>query len=539
MPSKSPSPSSSSSSESSNGSATEHIMLKPANNGLNITVFEDVFDHIRQYGKYQLFMLVVIQYAMLNAAGNYVFMSFASLAPMCDDPMINELKNPCEIVARCPANQTHAHFNSLYTDAAFICPIVQLPHHMQTLQAIGSGIGAIVGGHMADIFGRKWVTYAGAVQTVAFGLTGAFAVNWAMLAAAMFGMGLAYGALVDASMTLASETVGPKYRIVQTLAFQWSLALIVSSSIAYFTGSWRSYLLAVNLICLPVLGLMLLWRESPRWLIQKKQYHEAAKELNSLAKWNGTDVRFTENDLLVVEVASEHGTDKVYSLWHLVANKKLVAYSVVMALSALTVEMCVAVIILDVQILAGNPFVNVALYGILRLWVPFFIVFIETKGSTCLGRRTLFVGSQATTALCYLAVLFLSTASVSSSTGVAKTVIAMIGGIINSSIFFTVYKQYSIELYPTLMRAMAVGTFGVIERVGGGLAPQLVAMNKWAWPGSALAVTAFVLILSAIAGAIVLPETRNARMPDTVDGEAMATVAEKKISVRMAALNNH
>lgn len=28
-------------------------------------------------------------------------------------------------------------------------------------------------------------------------------------------------------MTLASETVGPRYRIVQTLAFQWSLVMQV------------------------------------------------------------------------------------------------------------------------------------------------------------------------------------------------------------------------------------------------------------------------------------------------------------------------
>ena len=60
------------------------------------------------------------------------------------------------------------------------------------------------------------------------GLLGAFSTSWEVLAMAMFGMGFSYGVLVDASMTLASETVGPKYRIVQTLAFQWSLALQVS-----------------------------------------------------------------------------------------------------------------------------------------------------------------------------------------------------------------------------------------------------------------------------------------------------------------------
>ena len=49
---------------------------------------------------------------------------------------------------------TMSQFQSLYEDNGFVCPMSQLPQHMQTLQAIGSGIGAIIGGHFADIFGR-------------------------------------------------------------------------------------------------------------------------------------------------------------------------------------------------------------------------------------------------------------------------------------------------------------------------------------------------------------------------------------------------
>ena len=124
---------------------------------------------------------------------------------------------------------------------------------------------------------------------------------------------------------------------------------------------------------------------------------------------------------------------------------------------------------------------------------------------------------SAMTAFCYFLVLILSALPSSTPILVTKTVFAILGGIINSSIFFTVYKQYSIELYPTLMRAMAVGAFGVVERIGGGLAPQLVNMNKWAWPGSALATTTCILVLSAIAGALILPETKNTAMPDVVD----------------------
>uniref|UniRef100_A0AC35FKT1 Uncharacterized protein n=1 Tax=Panagrolaimus sp. PS1159 TaxID=55785 RepID=A0AC35FKT1_9BILA len=204
---------------------------------------------------------------------------------------------------------------------------------------------------------------------------------------------------------------------------------------------------------------MLFWRESPRWLIQRKKYAKAAEELNALAKWNGVNIRFQESDLLQVQVGTTHDSEKIYSLWHLVSSKKLIAYTFVMCLSALTVEMCVAVFIFDVQVLAGSPFVNIALYGLLRLWVPFFIFFMETKNCSWFGHRTLFVASQSTTALCYLGVLALSTIN---GTGVLRTILALIGGIINSSIFFTIYKQYSIEIYPTLMRAMAVGAFGVV-----------------------------------------------------------------------------
>ncbi len=76
----------------------------------------------------------------------------------------------------------------------------------------------------------------------------------------------------------------------------------------------------------------------------------------------------------------------------------------------------------------------------------------------------------------------------------------------NSSIFFTIYKQYSIELYPTLMRAMAVGCFGVVERIGGALAPQLINLNSLGWEGTALTVTTALAAVSLVSGYVLLPE---------------------------------
>lgn len=65
---------------------------------------------------------------------------------------INE--DVCATIEKCSINDTVSLFHSLYEEKNFVCPNSQLPLHMQTLQAIGSGIGAIVGGHFADYFGR-------------------------------------------------------------------------------------------------------------------------------------------------------------------------------------------------------------------------------------------------------------------------------------------------------------------------------------------------------------------------------------------------
>ncbi|MFH4978183.1 hypothetical protein AB6A40_004892 [Gnathostoma spinigerum] len=331
----------------------------------------------------------------------------------------------------------------------------------------------------------------------------------------MFGMGVSYGILIDASMTLACETAGKRYRISQTLAFQWSLAMQICSLVAYLTGSWRLYLIAINLLASPMLVLMIFWVESPRWLIQKKRYQEAAISINVMCKWNRCRKRFVSNDLLFIKVGNEEN-EGFLSVMSLVSTRNLRLYSIVMFFSALCVEMCVAVVLFDIQVLAGNPFINVALYGLLRIWVPFFIILLEAN-SDKFGRRLLFILSQSVTVFCFFAAVFLSFLPQTYGIILAKTCLVMAGGITNSSIFFTIYKQYVMELYPTVIRALAVGVFGVIERIGGAIAPQLINVNHWTFSGAAMMFAAIITAVSLITGWLILPETRNRSMPDFLE----------------------
>lgn len=81
---------------------------------------------------------------------------------------------------------------------------------------------------------------------------------------------------------------------------------------------------------------------------------------------------------------------------------------------------------------------------------------------------------------------------------------------------FLLIKQF-IELYPTVIRALAVGAFGVIERIGGAIGPQLINMNRSVWPHSSITITTLVLLSSLVAGYIILPETRDQSMPDVLE----------------------
>lgn len=58
--------------------------LENGNNNLNNFIhFDQVFDLIKQYGRYQFFMFLCIQYLMLTSVGNYIFMSFGTLRIQC------------------------------------------------------------------------------------------------------------------------------------------------------------------------------------------------------------------------------------------------------------------------------------------------------------------------------------------------------------------------------------------------------------------------------------------------------------------------
>ncbi|MDR0846735.1 MAG: MFS transporter [Lactobacillales bacterium] len=91
--------------------------------------------------------------------------------------------------------------------------------------AFGSAIGALIGGHLADKFGRKFIMTYNMIIYMLGALLVVFAVNPALLFAGFLVLGLSVGAGVPASWTYLSETAETTNRAksIGASQFAWSL----------------------------------------------------------------------------------------------------------------------------------------------------------------------------------------------------------------------------------------------------------------------------------------------------------------------------
>lgn len=206
---------------------------------------------------------------------------------------------------------------------------------------------------------------------------------------------------------------------------------------------------------------------------------------------------------------------KSYSFLLLFSSKKLTLYSLICTITAFFCACVVGVILFNVDSLVGSPFLNVALYGLLRVWVPPLIIFMELR-SSFFGRRPMYLGSMAFVVLCFVGIILVHALSPNTAGWLtAATALALAGSCINSGVLDIANTQYTTELFPTVVRAIAVGTINLTDNIGSVIAPQLLYLQKY-WAPLPYATVAFLGVLVWIIGFFVLPETARKPLPDTL-----------------------
>ena len=159
---------------------------------------------------------------------------------------------------------------------------------------VGAAVGALSGGRLADIFGRRSMLLVTAFIFVAGALICAFTPSLAILVVGRVIVGLGIGLASSAVPIYVSEVSPPESRGWQVSLFQLAIAvgILVAYLIDYLfahSGNWR-WMLGLAVVPGTVLGVgMIRMPESPRWLAQRGKMDSARDLLQRIRRGQSTE----------------------------------------------------------------------------------------------------------------------------------------------------------------------------------------------------------------------------------------------------------
>jgi len=371
-----------------------------------------------------------------------------------------------------------------------------------TLFFLGMLIGAAVCGKLADRYGRRRVLIFTVCCDALFGTLAVFSPDFISLVVLRFLTGFAVGGTLPVDYAMMAEFLPAKNRgrwLVMLEGF-WAIGTLIvaltawATSLAGVEDSWR-YILAVNAVPAIIgIGLRFLVPESPLYLLRNGRGDEAKAVLNRILAGNGRPELGADDTLITPPPAKNVG----------LFSSKLRQRSIMM----LGIWFLVSISYYGVFTwmppkLAAGGFGFVRGYGFLVLvalaQLPGYA--LAAYGVEAWGRRPTLV------TFCLLSAL-----------GCLLFVVADGGLLIGAALLLMSFAllgtwgalyAYTPELYPTASRATGMGAAGAMARLGGLLAPSLMAFVISDGLGLAIGIFAGLLVIAAAAALMIDAETKD------------------------------
>ncbi|GFQ80546.1 organic cation transporter protein [Trichonephila clavata] len=410
-----------------------------------------------------------------------------------------------------------------------VCEREWLVSISKTVYMVAFLFSATLCGQMSDRFGRRKTMIACLCIFLIASMLTLLSVNFIMFLSLRFFVALGLTSVFTISYVILTEIVSVKYRSIYCFTFKygWVFAYMLMPYIAWHITSWFWLQLVFTLPWLSLLCIFWVVPETPRWLITHRKFTELEKVLMNAAEKNGKDMKqakaaihhFINNhpqldekkgnetvlDLLRTP-ALRRNTINVYFCWFIISY-------IYYALSWNTND------------LGGDPYWTFFACGAVELPAGFIFMFI----CRYVGHRFGLLLANILAGLSLLAVIFVPPEMVW-----LTIFFSMSGKFFNSASFDTVYI-YTAEIFPTVVRNVAVGSSSTWARIGALVAPfirQVADVTHhsvpMAVPGGLSIISGFLMLL--------LPETLGKKVPDTLEeGERFA----KKLDIHPPSKEKH
>nr|KAF6342068.1 solute carrier family 22 member 7 [Myotis myotis] len=331
-------------------------------------------------------------------------------------------------------------------------------------------------------------------------------------------MGLASAASVSYIMfvitrTLTGTALAGFTIIVMPLELEWldvghrTVAGVLSST--FWTG---------GVMLLALVGWV---PESARWLLTQGRVEEAHRYLLCCARLNGRPVGEDSLSLEALrKVAAAERVVRRPSYLDLFRTPRLRRISLCCMMVWFGVNFSYYGLSLDISGLGLNVYQTQLLFGAVELPAKL-LVYLSVRHA---GRRLTQAGTLLGTALTLGFRLLVPTEKAYWSTALAVT-----GKGFSEAAFTTAYL-FTSELYPTVLRQTGMGLTALVGRLGGSLAP-LVALLDGVWLSLPKLTYGGIALLAACT-ALLLPETRKAQLPETIQDVEGKSLQEEQMPMK-------
>ncbi|XP_070569258.1 organic cation transporter protein-like [Ptychodera flava] len=399
--------------------------------------------------------------------------------------------------------------STVFQEFDLVCDRYYLGALTSSMYMVGRLLGAVLFGALSDKIGRLPTLLITLITLCGSGVACAFSPNIIAFSAFRLIIGAATTGSFLVAFVIVTELVGPSKRVFAGMVtqFYFSAGYMVFAGLAYFIRDW--WILQIVISAPYVILILMYWilPESPRWLLSTGRTERALKVIRKFEKGNHVMIPESVYDEMKANTKDDEkeaeNPERKEGFPDIMKSPTLRKRS----LNLFTNSLVYYGLSLNTSNLAGDDYLNAFISAAVEIPAHAFGLYIvDTK----LGRRWSLCGTMIIGGLACILTLFAPSCEME---WIGIT-LAMIGKFCITCSFGVIYI-FSAEMYPTPVRTSGVGVCSMCARVGGILAPQILLLSTLWEP---LAVVVFgACSISAGLLILLLPETRNIKLPETIE----------------------
>ncbi|XP_063424896.1 organic cation transporter protein-like isoform X2 [Mytilus trossulus] len=385
--------------------------------------------------------------------------------------------------------------------------------HFLMSHYLGLLVGSIFTGFLSDTFGRKPLLGFGIALLLISTAVRPMIPSLDVVTIFEFFNGFGSVIYYIVPYILATELVGPKHRLLASFCvyFTFCIGFYILLLLAFFIRNWEHLMFTISVLIGGYIITLFFISESPRWLLSQGKKKEAIAILQKIAKTNGENINLSSED---ITIHKEKNASIFNFVKALMKSKILCMRLCIVALNWFALSLTYYGISMNVAKFDGNIYVNFGISSTVETVACFFCLL----GPDRFGRKVFFCSSMVIGGLTCFCTIFPSLYASESLSWLTIT-LAMGGKFFTTIAFFFAYL-ITAELFPTVLRASALGLCSMSGRIGSITSAYIGELDSVFSTqfGKALPLIIFgaVGLVAGLLAAFALPETVKTLLPESI-----------------------